>query len=271
MSSIFATGVSGTIGKHFKNQVFPINHDLRNLELRNIPDIKIGDRILHAAAVVGPKIVSEDLTTSRKVNVQASRMLAQFAKDNGISRFIYVSTSHVYARSNSLLTELSPVGPNNVYAEQKLEAEREISLVFRDCPEKLCIVRVFSVLDWDVADFTLGGGIKKLIYDNSNFTLNYGDDIRDFLTPRLIANALVSISNEALLTGIINLSTGTGLTVKNAARIMLEGSGYKLPENRIVSGNSEYPYVVGDNSKLKKALPDLNLKWIPSRLINPDS
>ena len=271
MPSIFATGVSGTIGRHFKNQVFPINHDLRNLELRNIPHIQIGDCILHAAAIVGPKIVSEDLTTSRKVNVQASRMLAQFAKDNGVSRFIYVSTSHVYARSNSLLTELSPTGPNNVYAEQKLEAEGEISLIFRDCPEQLCIVRVFSVLDWDVADFTLGGGIKKLISDNSNFTLNYGDDIRDFLTPRLIANALVSIANESLLTGIINLSTGTGLTVKDAAKIMLEGSGYKLPGNRIVSGNSEYPYVVGDNSKLKKALPDLNLKWRPSRLINPNA
>ena len=271
MPSIFATGVSGTIGRHFKNQVFPINHDLRNLELRNIPHIQIGDCILHAAAIVGPKIVSEDLTTSRKVNVQASRMLAQFAKDNGVSRFIYVSTSHVYARSNSLLTELSPTGPNNVYAEQKLEAEGEISLIFRDCPEQLCIVRVFSVLDWDVADFTLGGGIKKLISDNSNFTLNYGDDIRDFLTPRLIANALVSIANESLLTGIINLSTGTGLTVKDAAKIMLEGSGYKLPGNRIVSGNSEYPYVVGDNSKLKKALPDLNLKWNPSRLTNPDT
>ena len=271
MPSIFATGVSGTIGKHFKNQVFAINHDLRNLELRNIPHIQTGDCILHAAAVVGPKRVSEDRITSHKVNVKASKLLAQFAKDNGISRFIYVSTSHVYARSNSLLTESSPTGPNNIYAEQKLEAEREISLIFRDCPEQLCIVRVFSVLDWDVADFTLGGGIKKLISDNSNFTLNYGDDIRDFLTPRLIAHALVCIANETILTGIINLSTGAGLTVKDAARIMLEGSGYKLPMNRIVSGNSEYPYVVGDNSKLKKAIPDLNLKWRPSRLINSNT
>ena len=269
MSSIFATGVSGTIGKHFKNQVFPIYYDLRNSELRNIPNFKIGDCILHAAAVVGPESVSKDRITSHKVNVEASKMLAQFAKDNGVSRFIYVSTSHVYARSNSLLTELSPTDPSNIYAEQKFEAEGEISLIFRDCPEKLCIVRVFSVLDWDVADFTLGGGIKKLVSDNSNFTLNYGDDIRDFLTPRLIAHALVCIANEALLTGIINLSTGTGLTVKDAAKIMLEGSGYKLPANRIVSGNSEYPYVVGDNSKLKKALPDLNLRWKPSRLINP--
>jgi nucleoside-diphosphate-sugar epimerase len=271
MSSIFATGVSGTIGKHFKNQVFAIDCDLRNSELKNIPNIKKGDCILHSAAVVGPISVSKDLATSYKVNVNASKMLAEFAKNKEISRFIYVSTSHVYARSNSLLTESSPASPNNVYAEQKLEAEEEITSVFRDYPEKLCIVRVFSVLDWDVADFTLGGGIKKLTSDNSSFILNYGDDIRDFLTPHLIANTLISIANEARLTGIVNLATGTGITVRDAARTMLEGSGYKLPANRIISGNSDYPYVVGDNSKLKAALPDLDLKWNPSRLLNPNN
>jgi len=270
MSSIFATGVSGTIGKHFKNQVFAIDCDLRNSELKNIPNIKKGDCILHSAAVVGPISVSKDIATSHKVNVRASKMLAEFAKNNEISRFIYVSTSHVYAQSNSLLTESDPTTPNNVYAEQKLEAEEEITSIFRDYPEKLCIVRVFSVLDWDVADFTLGGGIKKLTSNNLSFILNYGDDIRDFLTPHLIANTLISIANEARLTGIVNLATGIGITVRDAAKTMLEGSGYKLPTNRIISGNSDYPYVVGDNSKLKAALPDLNLKWNPSRLLNPN-
>ena len=99
MPNIFATGVSGTIGKHFKNQVFAINYDLRNSELKNIPHINKTDCILHSAAVVGPKNVSKDLTTSHKVNVKASKMLAEFAKNNEISRFIYVSTSHVSARS----------------------------------------------------------------------------------------------------------------------------------------------------------------------------
>ena len=270
MTSIFATGVSGTIGKHFKNQVLEIDCDLRNSKLSPLPVIKKGDYLLHSAAIVGPLNVAKDLTTSYNVNVRASKMLAKIARDNEASKFIYVSTAHVYARSKSLLTETSPTEPNNVYAEQKLEAEEQISLIFKDCPEKLCIVRVFSVLDWNVADFTLGGGIKKLISDNSNSKLNYIDDIRDFLTPYSIANALISITNESLLTGIVNLSTGVGLTIKDAAKIMLEGSGYKLPANRIISGNSEYPYVVGDNSKLKAALPDLNLKWSPSRLLDTD-
>jgi nucleoside-diphosphate-sugar epimerase len=267
MSKIFATGVSGTIGKYFKDRVIPLNYDLKKSKLQNMPHINKEDSILHLAAIVGPKNVERDRINSYKINVEASKILAQFAKDNNISRFIYVSTSHVYARCDSLLTEYSPTNPNNIYTEQKLEAEEKISLVYRDCPEKFCIVRVFSVLDWDVPDYTLGGGIKKLTSANSNFMLKYVDDIRDFLTPRLVADTLIAIAKEARLTGIVNLSTATGMTVKDAAVTMLESSGYKLPLDRVTHGNSEYPYIVGDNSKLKAALPNLILKWNPSRLL----
>lgn len=268
MNNIFATGVSGTIGKHFKKQVVEIGCDLRNSKLSPLPLIKKGDYLLHAAAIVGPLKVAKDLIASYNVNVRASQMLAKIARDSDASKFIYVSTAHVYARSKSLLTEISPTEPNGIYAEQKLEAEKQITLIFKDCPEKLCIVRVFSVLDWDVADFTLGGGIKKLISDGASYTLSNVDDIRDFLTPRAVASALISITTESLLTGIVNLSTGVGLTVKDAAKIMLENSGFKIPANRLISGNSENPYVVGDNSKLKVALPNLNLEWSPSVLSN---
>jgi nucleoside-diphosphate-sugar epimerase len=271
MSNVFATGVSGTIGKHFKDKVVALHYDLKNLELKCNPQLEKEDCILHLAAIVGSKNVSKDLKVSQKVNVELPKALAQFAKHNEISRFIYVSSSHVYARSDSSLTETSPTAPNNFYAEQKMKAEEEISLIFRDCPEKLCIVRVFSVLDWDVPDFTLGGGIKKLTSMNSNFTLKYVDDIRDFLTPSLIADTLIAIAKEASLTGIVNLSTATGITVKDAAITMLEGSGYKLPLNRIEFGNSDYPYIVGDNSKLRAALPNLILKWNPSQLFRTNN
>ena len=72
---------------------------------------------------------------------------------------------------------MDPVG---AYAEQKIEAEQAVVEVFKETPEKLCIVRVFSVLDWDVADFTLGRAIKNLTIPSSNFKLPNSDDVRDF-------------------------------------------------------------------------------------------
>jgi len=219
---------------------------------------------LHAAAIVGPANVAKDLTLAYLINVKGTKRLAQFAKDTGVSKFVFVSTSHVYKNSSDMLNELSPTFPGNIYAEQKLEAEEEVGRIFFDCPEKLCIVRVFSVLDWDVAEFTLGGGIKKLVIPNSSFILQNGDDIRDFLTPKQVASCLIFITNQQFLSGIVNLSTGIGTSVHEAAKIMLEARGYKLPANRVMAGNSDYPYVVGDNSMLKKHLPRLDLKWQPT-------
>ena len=262
--NIFATGVSGTIGKHFADKVLEINIDLLKPMQIFIPSIKPGDLILHAAAVVGSVNVSKDVSSSYLVNVKSSITLAQFAKDLGISKFVYVSTSHVYAKSDEILSEDSPTSPNNIYAEHKLEAEQGISQIFNDSPEKLCIVRVFSVLDWDVADFTLGGAIKKLILPNSDFILSNADDVRDFLTPRKIATCLMSIANTRSLHGIVNLSTRTPITVREAALIMLEQSGFKLPKDRIIGGCSDFPYIVGDNSKVKSFIPNLDLTWKPT-------
>lgn len=262
--SIFATGVSGTIGKHFADKVLKIDIDLLKSTKIFIPLIKPGDLILHAAAVVGSINVRKDVASSYLVNVKNSIRLAQFAKDLGVSKFVYVSTSHVYAKSDEILNEDSTTLPNNVYAEQKLEAEQGISQIFSDSPEKLCIVRVFSVLDWDVADFTLGGAIKKLILPNSDFILSNADDVRDFLTPRKIATCLISIANCHSLHGIVNLSTRTAITVREAALIMLENSGFKLPKDRIIGGCSDFPYIVGDNSKIKSYIPDLDLTWRPT-------
>ena len=264
MSSIFATGTTGTIGKHFGGRISKIGIDFTNPAPIKISYIKSGDIVLHAAAVVGSANVNKDRSLAHFINVKGSAKLAKFVKNLGIARFVYVSTSHVYSNSDLLLTESSITSPDDIYAEQKLEAEQEITRIFRDTPESLCIVRVFSVLDWDTADFTLGGGIKKLISPQSDFVLNNSDDTRDFLTPRQIANFLIDIANQHSLAGIVNLSSGTGTTVRDAAHKMIKISGYKFPEDRVTRGNSNKPYIVGDNHKLKSYLPNLDLVWSPS-------
>ena len=138
--------------------------------------------------------------------------------------------------------------------------------VFRETPEKLCIVRVFSVLDWDVADFTLGGAMKNLTISSSDFKLSNSDDVRDFLTPKLIAGILTKISHNTSISGIINLSSTCGTTIREAARKMLVESGFEFPSGRVLPGNSTRPYVVGDNSKLISYFSNLELIWQPSIL-----
>jgi len=266
MLRILATGTSGTIGKHLSG-VVPLSINLLNdLNLIEKSLFNTSSIVLHAAGIVGNEAVVKDINISRKINIDGTKKLAEISRDNDISRFIYVSSSHVYAPSDGLLLESSKVDPVGPYAEQKFEAEQTVVEVFKETPEKLCIVRVFSVLDWDVADFTLGGAIKNLAISNSDFKLSNSDDVRDFLTPKSIASVLTRISHNTFISGIINLSSTYGTTIREAARKMLVESGFEFPSERVLPGNSIRPYIVGDNSKLISCFSDLELIWQPSIL-----
>jgi nucleoside-diphosphate-sugar epimerase len=163
-----------------------------------------------------------------------------------------------------LISESSPLSPANIYAEQKLEAETSLRRLFELQAGRLSIIRVFSVLDWDVAPFTLGGAIRKLI--DSDFTLSNSSDVRDFLTPKSIAEALYEIATTDTQTGVINLCSGSGITVGEAAKKMLRESGFEVVDDKFSWNSGPNPYIVGDNSLLKSLHPSLDLAWLPSTL-----
>lgn len=263
--AIYTTGSSGTLGRHFSARAIAINRDFLSIDyIERLPKFAEHDSLVHLGGIVGNEAVENDPSRAHKVNVEATLRLAEnFLSQNG-SRFIFISSSHVYAPSAEKLNENSPLKPQSRYASQKIEAENLLQKLFSKKPEKLCVVRVFSVLDWDVAPFTLGGAIAKLAFEDPNFHLKNASDIRDFLTPRTIASALERIAECVEITGVVNLCSGTGTSVAEATRIMLKSRNLGVPEDRIVPGNSPNPYIVGDNTRLVKALPGLDLVWRPS-------
>ena len=263
---VLTTGITGTIGRHLPNSVHPLNIDLAAFpSAKSFSDIGAMDHFLHLAGVVGTIEVEKDKNYSHTVNVNGATLLAEEFFKRSLGKFYYISTSHVYAPSSEKITEDAQTKPSSLYAEQKLMAESRICEIFASAPERLCIIRVFSVLDWDVAPFTLGGAVRKLTQPDSKFELINSDDVRDFMTPKTIAKSIFEIANSGNLYGIVNLSSGVGIKVGEAAIRMLQESGYQIPAARILPGNSVNPYVVGDNSKLLSTLPDLSLDWQPSK------
>lgn len=232
--------------------------------IEGLPPFGEFDSLIHLAGIVGSKEVDSNLRLSREVNVNGTIRLATefFSRCSG--KFVFISTSHVYRPSLHKLGEDSELQPLNNYAAQKLETEKLLMDVFRNEASRLCIVRVFSVLDWDVKPFTLGGGISKLAESNSDYLLQFSDDVRDFLTPKTIAVAIERITRHPTLSGVVNLCSGVGITIGRAAEIMLGTAGFPIPAHRIIRGQSGVPHIVGDNSKLTEALPDLDLTWKPS-------
>lgn len=266
MNKIYATGTTGTIGKNLKNNVIGLNIDLTKRYIHYLDElIKPGGIFLHLASVVGDIAIKQDFDTARKVNIESPIELAKICLSKNFEKFVFVSTSHVYACTSDIISESSPLSPRGIYSEQKIEVEDKLIQLFSDSPEKLCIVRIFSILDWGMPDFTLGGAVKKLVNTNSNFVLKNSDDIRDFLTPKTVAQTLTKISLCKSLTGVVNLSSATGTSIKAATEIMFANSNLFLQKSRLISGNSDFPTIIGSNSKLLLNLPNLELKWQPSK------
>lgn len=257
---VLATGTTGTIGKHLPNIIKALNIDLLTINSASplsIPKESIS--LIHLAGIVGEINVRNNIGNSEKINIKGTIELAKkFSKYKNL-KFIYVSTSHVYKNSKSKLTEMSETSPISIYANQKLETENALQNII--APENLLIVRVFSLLDWGMNQNSLGGAAQRLIDKEKNFVVQNTDDIRDFLSPSQVAKTLHEISLDVTMQGIFNLCSSQGITVGNALRVMLSRKNFYCFEDNLVRGNSNVPEIVGDNSKLLKKIPKLNLKW----------
>jgi hypothetical protein len=55
--------------------------------------------------------------------------------------------------------------------------------LFKASPEKLCIIRVFILLDRGMPEGSLGGVFSKLSRELTWVEVENGDDVRDFLAP----------------------------------------------------------------------------------------
>ena len=255
--SIIATGMTGVIGRHLHEQAIPLIVDLGDIEQSDIAsEIRGSQGLIHLAGIVGEQKVTSNIEYSYSVNVKASEVLAQMYHRYSTGVFVYVSSSHVYKPSVQMLTEDSEVGPISSYAIQKLQAEEKIKSVFENDPERLVIVRLFSILGDGMPDFSLGGAIRRLVNDKQ-FVIHNCDDVRDFLSPKAAARCIFEITQSKDVHGIFNLCSGNAQTIKEAVLSKLSPSLHEEVKPRLLSGNSVNPFIVGSNSKLLDQVPSL--------------
>ena len=159
LKKLFLTGKSGTIGKHFRKHSDSTFFDVtdRNdaekwFKERNL----LGATFLHLAALVGESQVSLDLKRATEVNVTGTINVAKLALQQGVERFLFASTSHIYKPSSSAIGEEYEKVPQNIYAQTKFEAENALLEIFKDDLDKLVIFRIFSILDFGTPGYNLG-------------------------------------------------------------------------------------------------------------------
>lgn len=129
--------------------------------------------VVHLAAVVGDPACAKNPELAREVNYQATCRLAELAAEAKVRHFLFASTCSNYGKMKDAdyVCEKSPLHPVSLYAELKVEAEK--NLFSRSWSPMVCTVLRFATVyglsprprfdltvNEFVRDLTLGKGLK---------------------------------------------------------------------------------------------------------------
>lgn len=254
--NIWATGLTGTIGRKLPTQVRPLGFSKNGITQKDLLKIKKGDVVLHLAAIVGEQKCLEDSVLSKKINVTAARISAEQIIQIPNTFFIYVSTGHVYGRRSIPAKENDQLNPETLYADLKLKGEFEAQKIFSADLNRLAILRVFSIMDNDLPHHALPSRILRILNGlEPTPRIKHSNDVRDFLSLDEIVTLMELIWSQKF-PGIVNICSGIGISVKEACIEFGKKMGYGDVSKIIEFENSysELPFLVGDRSILNQFL-----------------
>lgn len=88
--------------------------------------------VIHLAGLVGDPACAVDPEFTRHTNIIATRMAKDVAQGLGIHRFIFASSCSVYGVSDKEVREGDELNPVSLYAQTKIDSERELLHNVRD-------------------------------------------------------------------------------------------------------------------------------------------
>ncbi len=135
-----------------KDPILPfLNHpnlEIHRGDFRNVDTVvaamKDIDSVIHLGGLVGDPACAIDEELTIQINLIATRMIAQVAKGNGISRFIFASSCSVYGASDQILNERSALNPVSLYARSKIASEN-VLLSLQDSTFEPVILRFGTI------------------------------------------------------------------------------------------------------------------------------
>ena len=88
--------------------------------------------VIHLAGLVGDPACAVDPDFTRHENIIATRMAREVAQSLGIHRFVFASSCSVYGASDEERREGDDLRPVSLYAQTKIDSERELLYGVRD-------------------------------------------------------------------------------------------------------------------------------------------
>ena len=249
------TGHSGNLGttiimKNKNIKFFKFNGDITNKNLVNRwINANNFEYIIHLAAIVPTKKVSQNYELAKKVNFTGTKNIIDsiIESKKKINWFFFASTSHVYSFSKNKIKETNKIKPISKYGKTKLFAENYIKNKFKKKNIDFCIGRIFSIYDNKNKDFLISNLKKKMLSKKNEIILSNLNHFRDFVTTEYISKVVIFLMKNKFK-GTINIGSGKKTHLK---KIALKIANEYKKKIKIID-NFKPTTMISDISKLNK-------------------
>lgn len=157
---VLVIGGAGYIGSHTVDLLLRDGHDVRVLDRLMYGDASVAEfrdnrrftliegdateiakltaamkdcsAVIHLAGLVGDPACAVSAEFTRHANIITTRMAREVAESMGVQRFIFASSCSVYGASNQEMSETGTLNPVSLYAQTKIDSEKELLAVARD-------------------------------------------------------------------------------------------------------------------------------------------
>lgn len=245
-----------------------VEGDIRDSEL--VANICRANSIEAAIHFAGLSSVAESLRKPNEyyeINVAGALSLLKGLRDANVNRIIFSSTCSVYgAPSKQPICEEAETAPINPYGDSKLIVERILASYGRAFDLKWTALRYFNAcgadFDLDIGEFRkdethlipralmwIQGHISDFKIYGNNFNTPDGTAIRDYIHVWDLAHAHVTALSKMLygeVTGVFNVGSGIGYSVKQVLTTIERVTGFSLPSIATERRYGDAPVLIAD-------------------------
>lgn len=259
---VIVTGGAGFIGSHLADELVRQGHRviiidnlstgrMENIEAllsngdvefvhSSITDFKLlkklfqdVDCIFHQAALPSVPRSIEDPLASHEANVTGTMNVLLAARDSGVKRVIFASSSSVYGDTPTLpkREEMTP-NPHSPYAVTKLAAEhycRVFSQVYGLVITCLRYFNVYGPRQNPESQYAavVPGFIKNVFEGSPPVIFGDGEQTRDFTFVKDVVAANI-LAAQANIGGVFNIGSGQNTTVNELANLIIDIIGSNI-------------------------------------------
>lgn len=255
MKKAIVTGGAGFIGSHLAEELAErgykviILDNLSTGKLENIADLLRKDNVefvqgsitdllllqklfqgaeyvFHQAALARVPRSIEDPLTTNDVNIKGTLNVLLAAKENGIRKVIYASSSSVYGDTSSLpQTESMPPNPLSPYALTKLAGEHYCDIFSRIYGISTVSLRYFNVYGArqnprSQYATVIPAFIERICRNLPPIIYGDGEQSRDFTFIEDVVQANVLAAEADSAKGVYNIGSGKSYTINRLAEII---------------------------------------------------